>query len=459
MRRVDFRSAWMCAALLLASCVGDEQAAPVEAPVTTSALPAGLVAESWPVRLAVDVARAPFEAHPGWGLLFTRKVDEAVPAFAAEPVQGIGLARAHLDLAGVYRNAVLLGVNATRHVYGTDRLPQDPSDVDFVLAEALALAGDCAAASAKLAQPPALAAAKPRAAALATWAAGPGCPADVAVFAAAPFPVVAEPVQPGVLPAISTEAAYRFPLVDGGSDLEGAELGAVLALSMWHEAAARAAAPEASAVIDAWLAPVRLPGEVLPPVGAMGTLSDEWLFGSFVLSPGDLGFTAAARVDGLAAITAWQDRSLFAATLAPAVRDGQLVPELVLDQSAALSRALRDGMATAAGGGQDFHRTFADIAVVGLLRVGALVADAAGASRDAGILRVNAFERAAGPAADPVFLVGLAAWDAGNRSPVRAQEIVHLNLPRFPALGAARYPLDALHLRLGRTAAPSAPVH
>ncbi|MFM2247694.1 MAG: hypothetical protein RL071_3768 [Pseudomonadota bacterium] len=454
---------WLAPALGGLGCGGDEVAAPVEVAPALTALPAALVASAWPVRLAADAPRAPFEAHPGWGLLFSRKLDEALPAFAAAPAVPVGLARVHLDIAAVYRNAALLGANATRHVYGTDRLPQDPPQVDYLLADALAVTGDCAGVKAKLeglgsqlAPQPALA---ERAAALGAWAASPGCPADLSVFSAAPFAALTEAPTPGQSPTVPVAAPYRFALPDGASDLEGAELGLLVELARWHEAAARAAVPEAGAVIDLHIAPALLPAEARAAVGEAPTLSDEWLFGSFHMSGADVAFAAAARGDGLAAVEAWKDRSLYAAALAPAVQGGKLVPELVLDQAAAMSRSLRDGMGASAGGPQDFHRLFADLAVVGLLRAGALVADAAGEARDAGILRVNAFERSAGPSSDPVFLLGLAAWDAGNRSPVRAQEIIHLQLPRFPALGAARYPLDALHLRLGRTAAPSAPVH
>lgn len=446
--------------LPLVGCGGaDEVAPPAEVAAAPAALPAALVAAAWPVRLAADAPRAPFEAHPGWGLLFTRKLDEAMPAFAAAPALPVGLARVHLDVAAVYRNAALLGANATRHVYGTDRLPQDPPQVDFLMADALAVLGDCAGVKAKLEAlaPPAELSA--RAAALSAWAAGPACPADLSLFGAAPFATLTDPPTPGLSPTVPVAAPYRFALPDGASDLEGAELGLLVELARWHEAAARAAVPDAGGIIDLHVAPTLLPGEARAPVGEAPALSDEWLFGSFHMSGADVAFAASARGEGLAAIESWKDRSLYAAALAPAVQGGKLVPELVLDQAAAMSRALRDGMGAAAGGPQDFHRMFADVAVVGLLRAGALVADAAGEPRDAGILRVNAFERSAGPSSDPVFLLGLAAWDAGNRSPVRAQEIIHLQLPRFPALGAARYPLDALHLRLGRTAAPSAPVH
>lgn len=454
----------LCAALALVAlgCSG-EDAAPTEVAIPvagTEALPAALVSAAWPSRLAVDAARAPFEAHPGWGMLFQRKNDEALAAFAAEPMQAIPLARLHADQAALYRQAALLGANATRHVYGTDRLAEDPPQVDYLLAEALLLTGDCGGAAATLSRLTGASELTERAAALAAVAGLPACTADLAPLTQAPFPTVSEPPSPGLNPSLSTDPAYTFADLGGGPPTTGAELAALVALSRWHEAAARAAAgPEGQAAIDQLLAPWTLPGEPVSAPAAAAALDDAWLFGGFAMSPADLAFVAAARVEGLAAVSAWRDRSLYAAALGPAVVEGAVVPELVLDQAALLGRSLRAAQEQAGGGGQGFHRTFGDLGVVGFLRAAVVVAEAAGQSRDAGILRVNVFERSEGAAGDPVFLLSLAAWDAGNRSPLRAQEIVHNQLPRFPSIAVARYPLDALHLRLGRTAAPSNPVH
>jgi hypothetical protein len=91
------------------------------------------------------------------------------------------------------------------------------------------------------------------------------------------------------------------------------------------------------------------------------------------------------------------------------------------------------------------------------------VADKAGQYRDAGILRLEALERMEGGKGsvqrDPAFALSVAAWDASNRSPLRPEEILHKLIPDFPALAVARSPLEALHLRLNRHAAPSTPVH
>ena len=455
---------WAGLGLSIAGCVGDPAANAPSSVVTAGneALPADLVAASWPARLAVDAARAPFEAHPGWGMMFQRKTDEALRAFAGDPPQKVPLARLHADLSALYRQAALLGANATRHVYGSDRLPEDPPQVDYLLGEALLLSGDCGGAVATLGRLQGDSSLTARADALRAYAAAPTCGADFAPLTLAPFPTLSDPPTPGLLPEIDTAAAYAFadPTGAGGPPTSGAELSALIALALWHEQAAlMAAGPEGAAAVGQLLAPWRLPGEPMVAPTAAETLDDAWLFGGFALSAADLAFVAAARVDGLVAVEAWKGSSLFAAAMGPAVVDGAVVPELVLDQAALMGKTLREAQGSAAGGPQDFHRMFSDIGVVGFLRAAVVVAEAAGQARDAGILRVNAFERSAGATGDPVFFVALSAWDAGNRSPLRAQEIVHNHLTRFPALAVARYPLDALHLRLGRTAAPSNPVH
>jgi len=105
-----------------------------------------------------------------------------------------------------------------------------------------------------------------------------------------------------------------------------------------------------------------------------------------------------------------------------------------------------------------FASTFAQIGELAALRSGMIVADAAGQYRDAGILRLYTLEQG-GAHPDPVFALSIAAWDAQNNNALRAQDLMHRLLSRFPSLAAARYPLDALHVRLSRNASPSLPMH
>ena len=447
--------------LLLAgvlACSGEE-AAPTPDVKTSAVAPAALLDGSWPVRMAVDAARAPFEADGSWAQVFLREYPSALAGFAGSQ-SAKGQARVHVELAGLYRQAAWLAANATRQVYGEDRQEGDPKEVDYLVAASLGLAGDCAGVQGALGRLPKDA----RGAAIAdgvkaweAWAAATPCPAllgDWTGIVGQPGAVAVGTVpEPGTLPGLQLQE-----VVEGGRAVAATDPTSLYLVSRWHEAAANAATPEDdAALIAALIAPYRVPIDA--PVAFSGPVSDEWLFGGFAMSAEDVGFLAVAGKDGVAAVEAWKDRSLLAAVIAPTIQDGKVVPDLVLDQAALLGQQMEAAMEAKAGKVDGFHRGFADLARVGALRAGMLVADAAGQYRDAGILRINALERSTGPSADPVFLMSVAAWDAGNRNPQRAQDLIHSLVGRFPGVDAARYPLDAMHIRLARNAGPATPVH
>jgi hypothetical protein len=124
-----------------------------------------------------------------------------------------------------------------------------------------------------------------------------------------------------------------------------------------------------------------------------------------------------------------------------------------------LREQVRDAMAKASGGRSPNHRAMAAFIEAGVIRAGMRAADAAGDREAAGLLRIAAKDQSETDAVEPVFLVSLAAWDAGNRNALRAQEILHAQLKRAPGLDAARYALDALHLRVSRDSGPGMPMH
>jgi hypothetical protein len=449
-------------ALGLPACGDDtpEPESPDAAAPAAAALPAALAAQTWPVQMADDAARAPFEGHPGWGAMFSRDLNGALGAFAGEGQTGRGLARTHAELSALYRQGALLAANATRHVYGSDRQKDvDPLQVDYVLGVSQALLGACPEASAALG---AATGDGVPAAGLAFWkgqAAEAPC-GDLSLDApAGAFPAPAEAPKAGAHPTPASTPHLQFAEQgEDGRTVDVTDPAALFALAAWHEAAARAAAPEGEAAfVDALLAPWRLPGETAPAV-ELGAAAPEWLFAGFALSPADLPFLVAAPSDGVGAVAAHAATSPLAAALQPAVDGERIDPDKVLDTAAAVGQQLEAGMAEKGGGVQAFHRPFAEIARVAVLRAGMLVADGAGQYRDAGILRINALERSNGPAGDPVFLLSVAAWDAGNRNPLRAQELIHALARSHPALEAARTPLDALHIRLSRNAASGGPV-
>jgi hypothetical protein len=85
-----------------------------------------------------------------------------------------------------------------------------------------------------------------------------------------------------------------------------------------------------------------------------------------------------------------------------------------------------------------------------MLRSLALVAEKEGDRETSGRLRINAMELSSKATACPVGLMAMGAWDASNRYPTRAQEIVHTQARRFPSLEIARYGLDVMALRVSR---------
>jgi len=458
------RATAVCVALVGLACSDGATEDGADTPkAVKSAVSPELLAQTWPVRMADDTTRAPFEGHPGWGALFKRDLPGALAAFKANPGDGRGLARVHADLAALYGQATWMGAQATGHIYGKDRQDTDPLEAAYMLGVAKGIMGDCAGATeslAALAAPPE--ALQKHHAWWTTWASADGCPGAIAHTDLQGLPNTPAVVEAGTDPELPPLPHLTFTeRSEDSRDVHAGELTHLLALSAGHRAASLAAAPEAErGLAAARMVPWQLPVDPLAdPSAELPQVHDEWLFLDFALVGADHYFLDAAKRDGLTAIDAWKDRSVLAAVLQPAVTPEGLNVETVIDRAADLRIQLKAAMLEASGSPKSFHPPFAQMGEVAVLRAGMIIADANDQYRDAGILRINAFERSDGPSRDPVFLLSTAAWDAGNRSPLRAQEIVHGLVSRYPSIRAARYPLDALHIRLGRTAAPTTAVH
>jgi len=444
--------------LLLAynvGCSGDEAAlgSVDETPTPATSVPAELVATSWQVRMAKTEVRAPFEGRPSWVSYFGNRRDEALRAFKSEN-DSAALARAHTEYAAMYRQAALLAANATLQVYGADRQPTDPAEADYLLGVSGVLASS-AEHAAKLGASRESRAGDiaPRDAAWSAYVAAPG--AEAADKAAGVDRVAGALAD---LPG-ADRLTLELPLQGEPGTVAAGDPGELWALSRWHEARAREADPSAGETIDQALDPYRLPFETPPERGA-APATDTWLF----MSP----WSSAADVQYVANVAAGRDTtgamataSLFAAVAQTCTREGnRLDVDCVVDEAAHVGSAIEDGMAAANGGQPDgFHRPFADYARAGVLRALDLVARARGDADASGRLRINALDRSLGAAADPLFYLFVAAWDAGNRNTPRAAEIVHQNLSMLPGLHLARAPLDALHVRLSRNAVPGVPMH
>ncbi len=458
-------SAALCLGLfgpLLGGCSGDEGEGEGTVPTADStsaeAIPADLTAQSWQVRMAADPVRAPFEADSGWGLVFQRDLSGALGSFAPDAHEGRARARVHLAYAAIYRQAALMGAHATVETYEVAAQETDPDEFQHLVGVSKALLGDCQGAAASLSghSPASDAPYADAHSAWSAWADG-GCvwapEAAAGLRAGLPDPAA------GTAPPLAEVQHYAFAeRTEEAREVSASDPSALLALSLWHESLAHEAAPSDVAVMEQVLTPWRLPSE--PGASAeLQEVDDSWLFAGFALAPADLAFVTQAREDGVAAIDVWKDRSPQAAALDDAVVDGELEPERVLDQAAAVGKQVKAAMIATAGSEQGYMLPFADLARIGTMRTAMVVAAATGQERDSGVIRLNIVDQADGPTADPVFSMATSAWDAGNRNPLRAQDAVHRLIRTFPSVAAARTPLDALHLRLSRTAAPATAAH
>lgn len=455
----------------LACTGGDETAIPAVSNSPASSVPAELIAGTWQVRMAKNEARAPFEGRAAWVSYFSGRRDEALRGFQSESDLP-ALARAHAEYAALYRQGALLAANATLQVYGADKQESDPAEVAYLLGVSGVLTATPEQA-AKLGSSSGskVATVAARDARWAAWSKS----ATAGTLPDEPAGLAAISGTPGEMPG-STFELLELPLVGEPGTVQAGDPGELWALSRWHEARAREAAPAAGESIDQVIDSFRLAVE--PKVErTTATANDTWLFMSAYTSAADLQY-AANLGQGRDTTAAMAATSVYAAAvlgctvpLPPAPRSDGAAPQpgetpattnvdCLVDAAAHVGKAIEEAMATQNGGQVDgFHRSFADYARAGVLRLGEMAARVRGESEAAGRLRINAFDRSIGNAADPVFYLAMAAWDAGNRNTPRAAELVHQLLPGAPGLTVARAPLDALHIRLSRNAVPGVPMH
>ncbi len=429
----------------LAACSGDDPS-PAPADVLVGVPTGEELAATWPVQMSDDATRAPFEANRGWVRLVSQRDLKTATGMLARD-GGMGLARVHADAAAMYRQAALLMANALVETYGKTGVKTDPAGTAHLLAVSYAMQGDLDAARAAAKRvdlaDPALA---PWHAPWKAWLAEDGAtwPPDLSAL-----PVGLPELLPGAWPELKGLPHYTLPERDGSTyEVSYADPGAVLALAMWHEAAALQVAGDALApAVLVYGGRYRLPVESAP---AAADLPPELLFGSDFLVPGDASFVSAVVNEGSSAIDAHLSTSMLARITAAVRTSGKVDHEAAIDVAADTRAALLEAMAARSGGDAVYHRPFADVAQVAVLRTLALVAEAEGDREVSGVLRINAWEKSTDSAGSPEYFLSLAAWDASNRYPARGTEIVHNLIRRYPSLEAARYGLDALALRVSR---------
>ncbi len=413
---------------------------------TTLVPPAAMVDAAWPVKMATQQDFAEYADNAAWvALVMQRNVRDVTPVLGAQG--GAAAARAHVEAALMYRQAALLAAHAILETFGKTPDPTDPAGVAHLLSVSHAIVGDREAArAASLALPvgdPTALWHEP----WKQWLAGPAVwPPDLAAL-----PLGLPPPTPGGWPAGAPTPHYKLQeRVAGGIERELGDPGALVALGLWHDATARVVMPELSGELDAFSAGYRYPVEP-PSPGA--PLSMPMLFGSDLMVPQDGPFLSAVYgPEGKGAVDTWKDKSVIA-WLAFSSRgaSGGIDASIAADRVASLRDALLAASAARTGGNtESHHRVFSDIALAGSLRALALVAEVEGDREVSGLLRINAWEHSQKATAWPVGLLALAAWDASNRYPSRALDILHAQIRRFPELDPARYALDALALRVGR---------
>ena len=444
--------------LTLSSCSGDQAAEVPEgaeqgATVTVGSglVDAAWIDKSWQVAVCDEATFEPYTST-GWrNLIMRRHIKDGLESF--EATESLPLARAHAEAAAMYRQAAVMDAWALIQTYTDSRKDTDPDGIDHLLAVSYAIVGESDKAAEYAGK---VAADSPVQAWHAPWAGllaeGGAWPLDTAAL-----PIELPEVAVGTWPGVGELPHYQLvEKTDDARPLDVADPGALVALALWHDAAAAMAAGDEAGKVAAWGARYRLPVE--PDATAGGEQPLALMFGSDFLVPGDADFVAALMADGPSAVSAHQDTSLMARLAQDSMVDGKLDVERALDNVASLREATVERMVAACGGSMDFHRPFADMAKVGALRVLGQVAEQEGDRERSGRLFISAYEASEEKwVGDPVALIALSGWDARNRFPMRATEIVHGQSGRYPSLEVARFGLDRLSLRIQFDKGPSDP--
>lgn len=429
--------------------------APVSDPGATAidevqTVPAERLDETWVVQVATEPELAPFATQPGWvSLVMKRDLKAAVRELGVDG--GLPAARAHTEAAALFRQAARVSAHSLVQVYGVTPQPTDPIEAAHLVGVGLVIRGEIEGASVAFAAVPPGKTEVWREPWTAWIEAGATWPPDLSGLPLSlPEPTVGRWPRLGNLPHYRLVERHPVTGQAGVSKRSMGDPGALVALAQWHDGVAARAAPDQAGLLAVLRAGYRLPLE--PGVEPAGPLPLALRFGSDLLTPLDGDFLAALTgAAGAPAVDAFADRSLLAWLAREARVEGTVDAERAVDLGVALrDDLLRRARSRTEGRAQGHHRQFADIAMVGALRSLALVAQVEGSVEASGILRVRAWELSKQATADPVGLLAFAAWDAANRYPMRALDIVHGQAARYPSLEVARYGLDVLGLRVGQ---------
>lgn len=437
---------------LMLACTGSGDVSSPAEEVATSVVEDSLVDASWQVEIAPAEALSPLSGSPVWQSFFKREYAQGLSVAG----EGPAAARIHAEIAAMYRQALLIQAYSIIETYKEDqRREGDPAEVGYLVGVSYVVTGasdkgpELIKAAESSAYAPVAAAAKAWSARLADEAGWLSLSSDAALF---PLPEV----QVGGMPELPADFHYEIAETIGDQSVKLSDPTALLQAALWHEQASiQAGSPE---LTSALLAPWRLPTEdvaVLSP----DSLPIEALFMGIWSTEADLAYVGALGTseDPNAVLAKYTASSPYAALSASCLRDGALEAACVQDGAIKLARQYEARMSAAAGGPSADHRLFLDHVRTGALQAASRLSWDLGEERVAGGLRLNARDRAIEAAADPVFLLSFAAWDARQRNPQRALDLFHGYVDALPGLQAARVSIDALQLRVQRDSGPGIP--
>lgn len=449
---------WLCVGLLSGCGAGSddpaeetiEQAGPATG---AAAIPESMLDETWAVHFST-AGKGQLESQPAWVTAFIKRMyPKAAQMASTSGMDALSVARFHTDAAAVYRQAALLSAYSILQVYGEDPRPTDPVGAAHLLTVSHAIVGDVKAAAAAAdkmkaaSQDPT----QPWHAPWAAWlASGEAWPPDLSALPVELPPVTLE----GEPPVVRDLPHYQLPEQGTDSVRDMADPGALLALAFWHDQASLQAGGEEHATrLKAYQAPHRLPVE--PAVSWDEPMPVGMLPASDLLHPWDGAFLAAVTgPQGAEAVEAYKDRSLIARAAALSRVDGKVDAELATDLVTDFRARLLARMSALNDGHVDqSQRMFADVSVAALFRSLGVVAEVEGTREVSGRMFIHGFDRDSTNSKRlpcPVGSLALGAWDASNRYPVRALEIVHKFSRGYPSLEVARYSADLLGLRVSR---------
>lgn len=421
---------------------------PVENTTQERIFPAELIDAAWPLKTTDAEMQTVYFADPWVKHTVKRKYCDGISALGTK--EGAALARMHADVSAVYRQAALVSTRSLIQTYSETPQETDPDGVSHLLAASFAVEGDWE--KAKVYSAKSLALEDVPAEWVTPWSTliSPATEETNLVLDWSELPTNLGPVTAGSCPELAGLPHYSLKEKgDSGYSVDMGDPGALVALAMWHEAAAVMAAPEQKDAILTYGARYRLPSE--PDVSKPVALDTPFLMGSDYGVSGDAVFMAELLSSkGTQALESHQATSLVAFLYTRATKNGTFDSLEALDLSKALRNEVLSAMEKKSGKADRFHRPYTKILITGTLRNLALVAQHLGDKEASGILRMNAKDMSEDASAAPEGLLSLAAWDAGNRYPSRGLEIIHQQVKRYPSLEVARYGLDVFAVRVGR---------